>query len=219
MCINWNSMKIMHTGKRGAEENMRMDSALLASLQDEPILRFYDWVAPSITYGYFLDPALIFKKNSLDLARRPTGGGVLFHMWDLVFSLLIPSSHPLYTLDTVANYKAVHELIGEALKSALGKEVILFQKGEEGPPNFCFATPSQYDLMVEGKKIVGGAQRRRRNGFLHQGSVHLMRPDWQLVDDLLLEGTPIIEGMQKWAYEGGSRELIAFHLQKTLSAL
>lgn len=36
----------------------------------------------------------------------------------------------------------------------------------------CFAGPTLHDVMkADGRKICGGAQRRTRNGVLHQGSI------------------------------------------------
>ena len=35
----------------------------------------------------------------------------------------------------------------------------------------CFISPSRYELTVEGRKIVGSAQRRLRRSFLQHGSM------------------------------------------------
>jgi hypothetical protein len=39
--------------------------------------------------------------------------------------------------------------------------------------NCCFDEPVATDLLLGEQKIAGGAQRRRREGFLHQGSIQL----------------------------------------------
>ena len=59
-----------------------------------PLLHLYQWDGPSATYGYFIDPSKYLDLNKLRqhhvaLARRPTGGGIVFHIWDLAFSFLI----------------------------------------------------------------------------------------------------------------------------------
>jgi lipoate-protein ligase A len=37
----------------------------------------------------------------------------------------------------------------------------------------CFSNPVIDDLLLNGRKIAGAAQRRTRGGFLHQGSIQL----------------------------------------------
>ncbi|MFN2477371.1 MAG: hypothetical protein ABR526_13640, partial [Chthoniobacterales bacterium] len=37
----------------------------------------------------------------------------------------------------------------------------------------CFANPVESDVMANGRKIAGAAQRRTRAGLLHQGSIQL----------------------------------------------
>src|SRR5262249_30017539 len=39
------------------------------------------------------------------------------------------------------------------------------------PTNNCFANPVRADVMIESRKIAGGAQRRTRRGLLQQGSI------------------------------------------------
>jgi lipoate-protein ligase A len=41
---------------------------------------------------------------------------------------------------------------------------------DDGDPP-CFLSPSRYELMVEGRKIAGSAQRRVRRSFLQHGSM------------------------------------------------
>src|SRR6266700_1709494 len=39
------------------------------------------------------------------------------------------------------------------------------------PTNVCFANPVRADVMLNGRKVAGAAQRRTRAGLLHQGSI------------------------------------------------
>ena len=39
------------------------------------------------------------------------------------------------------------------------------------PTNNCFANPVHADVMLNGRKIAGAAQRRTRRGLLQQGSI------------------------------------------------
>lgn len=178
-------MKILESTPAKASANMEKDAKLLQELAEtrETVLHFYDWERPSATYGYFLDPYSYLKENSpLDLARRPTGGGIIFHETDFAFSILIPASHPRFSVNTLANYRFVHELVAKALMLFDSRlKPHLFSKetvcAGESCPNFCMATPAPYDVMIGEKKIAGGAHRRTRSGFLHQGSIFLAPPD------------------------------------------
>src|SRR5437867_3091333 len=97
-------LAILDTQCNPAEENMRRDGELLQNLGDKPILHLYDWSTPSLTYGYFIRPEKYLnlqelQKQGIAYAKRPTGGGIVFHIWDLAFSFLMPSSAPGFSLN------------------------------------------------------------------------------------------------------------------------
>lgn len=190
--------KIIDTGKASAEKNMALDYALLRDLESiqQPILHLYEWEAHSATYGHFLDPYKYLNETAvkalgIQLARRPTGGGVLFHRSDFAFSILIPANHPQYSVNTLENYAFVNRMIIEILREFLGEDTPLTLLQEETPAalphskNFCMAKPILNDVMFQGKKISGGAQRRTKHGFLHQGTISLGIPDEGILKQLL----------------------------------
>lgn len=159
-----------------AQLNMDNDYERLkgSKSSDKPLLTFYEWGGPALTYGYFIDPESFLVKNSFQMGRRPTGGGILFHSIDCAFSLIIPSSHEKLSLNTLENYQLVNGIIKEALNS-LGVKVDVLEAGCSNL-RFCMAKPTVYDLVIEGKKVVGAAQRRSKEGLLHQGSISLRLP-------------------------------------------
>lgn len=94
-------LRIIHTGTSSATENMALDTKYLQALEGDAILHLYDWIGLPATYGYFIAPDKYLNldavaKYGLSLARRPTGGGIVFHIWDYAFSFLMPSSHPFF---------------------------------------------------------------------------------------------------------------------------
>lgn len=206
--MNW---QILDTGRASALQNMEMDRRLLLELQSDgpSILRFYEWSGDSATYGYFTTPFKFLKEDSvqrhqLQLARRPTGGGILFHLTDLTFSLLIPASHPHFSLNTLDNYRfvnsfvatAVHQFLGETEPLQLLAQEEKFQ--EAACQHFCMAQPSQYDVMLKGGKVGGGAQRRTKQGYLHQGTISLAMPTESYLKELLLPDSPVLSAMQRY---------------------
>jgi len=191
--MGWN---ILETKATSASANMALDAQLLENLggQEKPILHLYEWERESATFGYFIKPEELLnleeaEKRGIDLARRPTGGGVVFHVWDLAFSVLVPSKSPLFSTNTLDNYNLVNRVVKEVVQEFIGQEMNLTP--DDAPfqdqicTHFCMARPTKYDVMLEGKKIAGAAQRKTKDGFLHQGTIALMRPDEELLTALL----------------------------------
>ena len=174
---------------------MKIDALLLDELKSESVIHFYDWEGPSATYGYFIDVSKYLKVPSpLALARRPTGGGIIFHTIDYAFSVLVPSCHPRFSENTLENYR----LINEPVKRAIGAAGLLAEEPiplDEASSHFCMAKPTKYDVMIGSRKVAGAAQRRKKQGFLHQGSIALMMPTDFFLDEVLLPGTRVKEGM------------------------
>ena len=188
-----------------AKENMTLDEKMLNELDPngEPILHFYEWQKPAATYGYFMKPSQLFKHAEvLDLAKRPTGGGVLFHLWDLAFSVIIPASHPAYSKDIMKNYKVINDAVLLAVKSMMKPDTsisLLPQDPtalDEYSKYFCFAKPTKYDVMIDGKKIAGSAQRRKKNAFLHQGSISIAAPSLDFIKKILPDDALVTEAMK-----------------------
>lgn len=180
--------------KASAIKNMEMDAMLLQRLAcaQEPVLHLYDWEAPSITYGYFIDPEKVLHLSGIhaagaQLARRPTGGGVIVHTADVTFSLLVPATHPSYTTNTLENYAWVNNSIVQLIKPLVPHSTVqlLPCNKECSQKPFCMAEPTVYDVMVDGKKVAGGAQRRTKHGYLHQGSISVGIPDESFLRQIL----------------------------------
>ena len=59
---------------------------------------------------------------------------------------------------------------------------------------------SKYDVMLEGRKIAGAAQRKTKKGFLHQGSISLVLPSQELLKTILRPNLTVLEGMLAFTY-------------------
>lgn len=200
--------EILDTGLRGAEENMQLDADLLERLgeKQQPILHFYEWQAPSVTYGYFVEPKDFLnleeaQRGGLELARRPTGGGIVFHQWDFAFSVLIPATCDLFSLNTLENYAFVNEKVRSVVKAFMGnaEELTLTEAdaplASEGCQRFCMARPTKYDVMLGGRKIAGAAQRKTKAGFLHQGTISLLMPTKDVLEKVLNTSSAVADAM------------------------
>lgn len=201
--------KILDTGRRSAQENMAIDAKLLEDMKpdDAPTLHLYEWEGDAATYGHFLDPKKFLDFDQaetlgLSLARRPTGGGIIFHVSDLAFSVLVPANFPHYSTNTLDNYDFINSAVKRGVKNFLENSEGLDLLPEEPAPldessrHFCMAKPTIYDVMLGSRKIAGAAQRRRKQGYLHQGSISIALPKENFLNKILLKGTQVQEAME-----------------------
>ena len=155
---------------RSAALNMAIDEALLETAEN-PTIRFYKWDHPALSFGYFGRFADVADQaTERDLVRRWTGGGIVFHGGDLTYSIAIPASAPAFSESSRSIYEKVHG----ALRAALivdGQNVQLAANGAPKISDSCFANPVRADVLSNGRKIAGAAQRRARRALLQQGSI------------------------------------------------
>ncbi len=163
-------MKLLKTGHRDAFSNMGIDEALMrTAVSGEPVLRLYGWTPAAVSIGYFqgleeevdLDAC---KKHGVDVVRRVTGGGAVFHDQELTYSFVTRD----FTENILESYKDICAGILLGLKK-IGIE------GQFAPLN---------DLIVNGKKFSGNAQTRRGGVLLQHGTI-LLQVDVDKMFDLL----------------------------------
>jgi lipoate-protein ligase A len=162
---------------RSAAMNMAIDEALLEHAIS-PSIRFYHWDLPVLSFGYFGRFADVADKASeRDLVRRWTGGGIVLHGDDLTYSVIIPAQDAVFAQSSMSIYENVHRALCNALV-ATGQRAFVAGGvdpgagvSDAGYSGHCFANPVRADVMVNGQKVAGAAQRRARGGLLHQGSI------------------------------------------------
>lgn len=165
---------------------MALDEALLEAMPrlGMPVLRFYSWIEPSASFGYFQKYAEVERMTSLrPLVRRPTAGGLVPHDADWTYSLAFPTTHEWYSLTAIQSYEGVHRWIQSAFEM-LNIQTDLAPERRRAEAGQCFVGYEKFDVLWRGLKIAGAAQRRTRDGLLIQGSVQpsampLKRADWE----------------------------------------
>ncbi|MFZ0532055.1 MAG: biotin/lipoate A/B protein ligase family protein [Anaerolineales bacterium] len=163
--------------------NMAMDEAVLEAVgqsQALPSLRLYAWEPPCLSIGY-AQPSADVDLNSLsnlgwDWVRRPTGGRAILHTDELTYSVIVPLNEPRVSGGVIESYQRLSKALLAALHS-------LNIPAEAHPINpsgniqesatVCFEAPSNYEIVVHGKKLIGNAQARRKNGVLQHGTLPL----------------------------------------------
>ena len=177
---------LFESGDGEATLNMALDEALLEMMPrlGRPVLRFYGWSEPAASFGYFQKYAAVESATALrPLVRRPTGGGIVPHDADWTYSLAFPAGCEWHSLRATESYRRMHAWIQTAF-ARLGVATELAQGCRRPGPGQCFAGYERFDLLWQGRKIAGAAQRRNRAGLLIQGSVQppplsLARRDWE----------------------------------------
>jgi lipoate-protein ligase A len=119
------------------------------------------------------------------LVRRWTGGGIVFHGDDLTYSIVIPPDDPLFAGSSISIYASIHAALRNALvalgqhaavaggtdRDGNGSNTLGAAVSGRGYNGHCFANPVRADVLVNGRKVAGAAQRRTRRGLLQQGSI------------------------------------------------
>ncbi len=189
-----------------AAQNMANDFLLLNRYPEPDALRLrhYEWIRPAYTFGMSQAYQYVLSQVpdlSVELCRRPTGGGVVSHLDDWTYSLVIPASHSLARTQPSESYRAVHECLVSAMERQ-GAEVILnFTSPEQTPPSVCFEKPEVYDVVLANRpgKVAGAAQKRSKRGYLLQGSIWrpaLPELDWNQFYDDFIESLASLAGSE-----------------------
>jgi lipoate-protein ligase A len=161
--------------------NMAIDEALLEQAM-VPSIRFYRWHSHALSFGYFGRFADVASyAGARDLTRRWTGGGIVFHGDDLTYSIVIPVKDAAFDESSTSIYEKVHLALVGAL-SVSGKHavvaggidpagIVVATRAVSAGRYYCFANLVRADVMIDGRKVAGAAQRRTRCGLLQQGSI------------------------------------------------
>jgi lipoate-protein ligase A len=163
--------------------NMAVDEAILEAVEQKsglPTLRLYSWDPPCLSIGYAQPSADIDLPRLFALGwhwvRRPTGGRAILHTDELTYSVIAPLSDPRVSGGVLESYQR----LSYALLTALHVLQIpaVSQPGKSPANNqengaVCFEVPSNYEITVQGKKLIGSAQARRKNVVLQHGTFPL----------------------------------------------
>jgi lipoate-protein ligase A len=168
---------------------MSIDVALLdrAEQQGESWLRLYRWEPHCLSFGRHEPTANRYDADlilalGLDTVRRPTGGRAVWHERELTYAVAAPCSR---FGSLRAAYQEIHTLLARAL-TALGIRATLAPRTQTPAltGGACFSQPVGGEVLVDGRKVIGSAQRRRGTALLQHGSI-LLRDDQHRVGALL----------------------------------
>ncbi len=150
---------------------MATDEALTAS--NLPVLRFYAWQPACLSLGYFQKIRAIntelCRELKIDLVRRLTGGNAVLHKSELTYLLICDAD--LMPGSVIESYKIISAGLLQGLRNLGLNPVMNSNVGKGGRSALCFNDPSWYEILVNGKKIIGSAQKRINGKILQHGSI------------------------------------------------
>jgi lipoyl(octanoyl) transferase len=163
--------------------NMAADEAILEAVgrkASPPTLRLYAWDPPCLSLGYAQPISDVdlprLQQRGWEVVRRPTGGRAVLHTDELTYSVIAPLMDPRVSGTLLESYNRLAQALVRALELLVLPVEIQEHAAVPAAQNtnpVCFEVPSTYEITVGGKKLVGSAQARRKEGVLQHGSLPL----------------------------------------------
>lgn len=163
--------------------NMAVDEALVESCERAatppvPTLRLYGWAPATLSLGRSQSAsgahdADFLAREGIGLVRRPTGGTAVLHEFERTYAVAGPLGVPPFAGGVIATYAAIAEAVRQALRRfGVDAVPVAPQRGARRHADAaCFTHVGAWELAVDGRKLVGSAQARRRGAFLQHGSI------------------------------------------------
>ncbi len=175
-------------------DNMRRDAALLDTCAPDaaPTLRLYTWKRPTVSVGWMQDADALLdveacRRDHVDVVRRPTGGRAILHADEITYAVIAPRSDARFGSSVAQAHAFIAACLADALR-ALGVSTEVSRPTPDPERRMlrhpCFTSSGRHELLVDGRKLVGSAQRRTDRAFLQHGSLLVDRGHERLVDFL-----------------------------------
>lgn len=200
----------LNTRYQDAATNMAIDEALLnwhSKREIPPTLRFYGWTAPSLSVGHFqktdkrVDFAAI-EHYGCEFVRRLTGGSAVLHDDELTYSIVVTENHPSIPKSVREAYHILTKGILEGYRNLNIHADYAYPSREETIKDrsaVCFEQAAYYEMVIEGKKLSGNAQTRKKGVLLQHGSIP-MSIDENMLFDLFLFPSERVKERQRHAF-------------------
>jgi lipoate-protein ligase A len=176
--------RLLRTPPAEGAWNMAVDEAILefAGKGDAPpTLRLYAWKPACLSIGYAQPIKDVdlgrLQDRGWGIVRRPTGGRAILHIDELTYSVCGQQSNPNLSGNVLESYQRLSLALLDALRlmgiyaDSVKKTSLQVSHDKNNP--VCFEVPSNYEITVTGKKLIGSAQARKKSSVLQHGSLPL----------------------------------------------
>jgi lipoate-protein ligase A len=191
---NW---RLLRTPPSTGAWNMAADQAILEHIhrgESKPTLRLYAWNPPCLSLGYaqpFKDVDVErLRARGWDVVRRMTGGRAILHTDELTYSVSGSAEDRILAGGVLESYNRLSKALLYAVRMlSVPVEVKEYAESPGGQHTnpVCFEAPSTYEITVNGRKLIGSAQARRKEGVLQHGSLPLTGDLARICDALVFE--------------------------------
>lgn len=203
--------RFLNTGSGNAFFNMAADEAIVRGVAgggSPPTVRTFGWKPPAVSFGYAQRvgrevDADRCRNRGIHLVRRPSGGRAVLHWNELTYSVLCRADDPLLGGSIQESYRKISaclvaglRLLGVAAEFEPRRSPAASPRGE-GLTSPCFSSTTQYEVTLDGRKIIGSAQRRLGDVLLQHGSLLLGPEHKRLVDLMPDRGQPLKERFRR----------------------
>lgn len=191
--------RLLYTPPSTGAWNMAVDESILEHIhrrESQPTLRLYSWNPPCLSLGHaqsFKDVDIErLHSHGWEVVRRLTGGRAILHTDELTYSVTGRAEEPVLAGGILESYSRLAQALLFAIKD-LGLPVEMKEHAPAGEPAtlnlnpVCFEVPSTYEITVDGKKLIGSAQARKKEGMLQHGSLPLIGDLTRICDALVFE--------------------------------
>ncbi|HYL79319.1 MAG TPA: lipoate--protein ligase family protein [Candidatus Acidoferrum sp.] len=176
--------RLLEHGPADGSWNMAVDEAMVQGVGEgrvPPTLRFYTWKRPTVSLGLLQRipggvDLTACERLAIPLVRRPTGGRAVLHAQELTYSVVAPLAGPWRALSVPETFGLVSRALILGLER-LGITALVGDSGMEAADRdrtgACFLGRRMPAVLVDGRKLIGSAQRRFRCAMLQHGSILL----------------------------------------------
>ena len=177
--------------------NMALDQTILEHIgrgESLPTLRLYAWEPACLSLGHaqpFADVDVSrLQARGWEVVRRITGGRAILHTDELTYSVIAPNDEPVIAGTVLESYNRLAQALLLAVKNLelpveINNGVAQNDILHNNP--VCFEVPSTYEITVDGKKLIGSAQARKKEGVLQHGSLPLSGDLARICEALVFE--------------------------------
>lgn len=213
--IRFLEIRVLETGYNPAALNMAIDEALMQNVKEVPVLRIYGWKPAAVSIGYFqsINEEIDLEKCNqlgIDIVRRLTGGGAVLHEYEVTYSFITRQ----YPQNILESYRWICDIIVLSI-NRLG---------------FSASFVPLNDIVVDGKKVSGNAQTRKKAVLLQHGTILLnididkmftilKIPSEKLKDKVIKDAKERVTGLNSITFEDMATSLKTSFAEKCCSKL